>query len=101
MTITVQLTSLLFSLIYGMIFCLLVKINYKFIYCSPIILKILINLLFVIDNVLIYFIILKKINGGIVHIAFLIMILTGFVISKLIINGVSFDFKIKKWYNPS
>lgn len=96
MAINVQLTSLLFSLVYGMIFCVLVKINYKFIYCGPSILRILINMLFIIDNVLIYFIVLRKINGGILHSTFLIMILTGFVITKLIIKRVSFDFKIKK-----
>ncbi|MDD4411381.1 MAG: hypothetical protein PHO58_02610 [Bacilli bacterium] len=61
----------------------------------------LISLVFVIDNVLIYFIGLKKINNGIIHNYFLLMILIGFFIMELIVKKIKerkdrFDFAFKK-----
>jgi hypothetical protein len=55
-------------------------------YKGPLILKILINLLFVLDSVLIYFIVLKRLNDGIIHTYFILMILLGFVVIELILK---------------
>jgi hypothetical protein len=51
------------------------------------------------DCVLLYFILLKKINNGIVHKYFLLCILLGFVISEVLFKKFKFTFQIKKWYN--
>jgi len=99
MAIDIQINSLLFSLLFGFVFSILLRVNYKYIYDGALILKIFTNLLFVIDNVLIYFIGLKKINDGVVHNYFLLMILVGFFIMELIIKKFGFDFGFKKWYN--
>ena len=49
-----------------------------------------IDMLFIIDNVLVYFIILRYINNGIFHIYFSIMIILGFIL------GYFIDKKIRK-----
>lgn len=75
----IQVKSIIFSFIYGGIFSLLLTLNYKFLYNYNGIKKFLINIFFIIDNVLLYFIILNYINNGIVHLYFLISILIGFL----------------------
>ncbi len=96
MSINIQITSLLFSLLFGALFSLFLRINYKYIYKGPIVLKILINIMFVTDNILLYFIILKRINNGIVHTYFLLMILLGFVIAEYLYKRLSIAFKHQK-----
>lgn len=75
MRINIQLISLGYSFLYGIFFYFMLLLNkkylnnkYAFIY----------NLLFIIDNVLLYFIILRYINNGIFHIYFLFTIVLGF-----------------------
>ena len=51
------------------------------------------NLLFIIDNVLLYFIILRYINNGIFHIYFLFTIVLGFSLVYYV------DKKKRIWYN--
>ena len=74
----IQIKSIVFSFLYGMFFSFLLNLNYKFIYYSKGILKILINIFFVVDNVLLYFIILRYINNGIVHFYFLLSLVIGY-----------------------
>lgn len=100
MPIDIQLKSLLFSLFYGVLFSLLLRLNYKYMYNGNIIFNFLINVIFVVDNVLLYFIILKRLNDGVIHSYFFIMILIGFFIMEFIFKKNWFDFKYKKWYNP-
>jgi hypothetical protein len=99
MPIDIQIKSLLFSLFFGFVFSILLRLNYRYIYNGHIILRIVINLMFVIDNVLIYFIVLKRLNDGIIHFYFLLMILLGFVIMELICKKLSFALNRSKWYN--
>lgn len=82
MSLKLQIFSLIFSLIYGFIFYLLMLINKKYLYNHK--LSFIIDILFVLNNVLIYFIILRKINNGIFHIYFLIAFIIGFLISYYI-----------------
>ena len=88
MILKIQLKSIIFSFLYGCFFNLLLKINYKYIYYSKGILKILINLFFVIDNTLLYFIILRYINNGIFHFYFLLSIILGFIFVNILSNKV-------------
>ena len=83
MELKIQIYSLLFSFLYGILFFFLVNINYKYLYHKKIIIKIIINILFIINNVLIYFIIMKLINNGVLHIYFLFTILGGYLLTKL------------------
>ena len=81
-TLIIQIKSLFFSFFYGIFLAILLNLNYKYIYKSKLGYRLLINLLFVISNVLLYFIILKLINDGIIHLYFIFMIIIGFVISN-------------------
>ena len=74
--LNIQINSIIFSFLYGSFFSILLNINYKYIYYSKGIKKILINLFFVIDNILLYFIILRYINNGIFHFYFLNILTT-------------------------
>ena len=84
MRLDYQITTILFSSVYGVILYILLEINYKFIYKSRIIYRIIVTFLFVIFNTLLYFIILRKINYGIVHMYFLLCIFTGYILSNFV-----------------
>lgn len=78
MNLDTQIMSLLFSFGYGIVVSYLFNLNYNFIYKSSILYKIVINFLFCVNLGLIYFLLIKCINNGIVHIYFILMFLLGF-----------------------
>lgn len=77
MALEIQIQSLVFSLIYGMFFALVMNLNYKYIFRTKIYYKIIVNFLFIVNMVLLYFILLRKINNGIFHSYFILMIILG------------------------
>lgn len=82
--LNIQIKSIIFSFLYGVFFSFLTSINYKYIFYSKGIIKLLINLFFVIDNVFLYFIMLRYINNGIIHYYFVIALILGFIsVNKL------------------
>ncbi len=78
MSLNLQIISLVYSFIYGIIFYFLVLINKKYLYDNKY--AFLIDILFIIDNVLLYFIILRYINNGVFHIYFLVMLILGYIL---------------------
>ena len=84
MSLNTQLLTLIFSYIFGFFFSLFLNINHKIIYNSKIIIKLLGTLLVVFSSVLVYFIILLKINNAILHPYELIMITLGFYTENII-----------------
>lgn len=97
MDIKVQIITLVVSFLYGIFFSFFLSLNYKFIYSDKKIFKIIISFLIVIINVLLYFIILRKINCGIFHIYEVLSLILGFIIENWL-SGIIAK-KIKKWYN--
>ena len=93
-----QILTIVFSFIYGIIFYFLLEINYKYIYYGNKIYRIIVTLLFVLCNTIIYFIMLRKINYGIVHIYFLFCLLTGYILSNFVCKNLIVNRK-KQWYN--
>lgn len=79
MSLDIQLYSLGFSFIFGLVFCLLIKINYKFLFMSKKVIQIIGDFVFLIDMSLLYFLGIKIINNGILHIYFFIMFILGWV----------------------
>jgi len=79
MNLIIQIQTLVFSFVYGMFFQYTVCLNYKYLVKSNTYVKILVNFLFVIDHVLLYFFLLLKINNGILHLYFFISFLLGIV----------------------
>lgn len=78
MDLSTQLMSLIFSFAYGIIVSYLFNINYNFIYKTSILYKVVINILFCVNLGLVYFLLIKIINHGVVHIYFVFMFLLGF-----------------------
>lgn len=88
MTLKYQILSSILSIGYGLLFYYLKKINNKYLNNSKVI-----NILFTLDNTLLYFILLKKINNAFFHPYLFIELILGFIIGSYI------DKKYTKWYN--
>ena len=81
-----QIYTILFSTIYGAIFYILIILNKKMLFKGNIFKRILFNLLFNIDLFLIYFIILRYINNGILTYYSYLFITIGSVIAQYTTN---------------
>ena len=93
MDIFIQFKTIIFSFIYGVFFSFFLNINYKYMIENRV-LSFIFSTLFVIVNVLIYFIILKKINYGIFHPYEVLCIVIGFIVENFL-NHLVYK-KIKK-----
>lgn len=82
MNIKVQITIILFSIIYGIIIENLIKINKKSLNPKHFLLKIIISLLFSINICLIYIVFLININDGVLYFKNIIFVLIGYFLSK-------------------
>ena len=89
MILKMQILSLLFSFIYGNFVFWLLEINYRLLYEGKIIYRVIISFLFVMFISLLYFIGLFKINNGIIHIYFFIVLLTGYLLSFVIYRKIN------------
>lgn len=78
MELSTQIMSLVFSFGYGILVSYLFNLNYNFIYKSSILYKVVINILFCVNLGLVYFLLIKIINNGVVHVYFILMFLVGF-----------------------
>ena len=81
MSANLQLICFLASFLYGIFFGLLSKFHFKLIIKYHVIFQLLISLVFVIDMVLGYILIMYHLNLGVFHIYFLIFIFFGYIIS--------------------
>lgn len=79
MSARVQLFTFFVSFLYGILFSLLTRWHFHVLLPNSIIMKYLATILFMIDVVLGYVIIMYHINQGIIHIYFLIFVFLGFV----------------------
>lgn len=83
MLLNTQLQSLFFCFIYGLFFSVIYNISYKYLYGRKIVYKLVTSFLFVTDNVLLFYIILVRINHGIIHPYFILMLLLGFLLGNI------------------
>lgn len=81
MDIKIQILSIIFSFLYGIILSFLIKCNYKFLTSQKKFYKIISNIIFCLDCALLYLLIIKEINNGSLHIYLLILIILGYVVS--------------------
>ena len=81
MDIKTQLIIFLISFLYGFILANLAYLNYKFLQNKSNFFKFLVNLVFTLDIVFVYLVILYKINGGYFHIYFIVTVVFGYIIS--------------------
>ncbi len=78
MNLVLQVTALVFSFIYGVLLSFLYNLNYNILFYKNRIVKIIFNTIFIFDLVLIYFLIMRKINNAIIHPYFYLFICLGF-----------------------
>ena len=83
-----QLYCFFFSFLYGILFGIITNLHFKLICHYHLIFKFLISIVFIIDVVLGYILLMYKLNLGIFHIYFLIFVLIGFICS----------FPLIKWF---
>lgn len=86
MKLSIQIYSLIYSLIYGGIFYLLLDLFNKFTSMKKVYLKVILSWIFVTGMAILYFIGLLYINYGVIHIYFLLSIVCGYVIVYLILK---------------
>lgn len=87
MNYKIQLISLLISFLYGIFFSIVTSYNYRNLYNTSTPFKVTINIVFILDVVLLYIIIMYKINKGIFHLYFILMVILGFIVSHNKINA--------------
>lgn len=98
MSLNIQIYSLLFSFLYGIILYILLEINYRFLFEGKIIYRVIISFLFVMVLSLVYFLVLLKINNGVLHLYFFLSMFTGYLLSFVIYKKLIVKRK-KVWYN--
>ncbi len=96
MSLNEQIISLVFSFVYGIFLAFSYNFNYNLLFNKTKIFKAFFNILLVFDLVLIYFLLIKKINGGIIHPYFYILIVIGFIINFNFSKRLRKFFKIKE-----
>ena len=89
MILSTQILSLIYSFFYGIFLFFLLELNYKLLYTGKMLYKIIISFLFVMFISLLYFYGLLKINNGIIHIYFLIVMFTGYMLSFVIYSKIN------------
>lgn len=97
MNLNIQITTIIFSFLFGIFFSICLNVNYKLIYESKKIIKIIFTLVLIIFEILLYFLILLKINYGIIHIYGILSIILGFILENYLNKlFIKFYKKIKR-----
>lgn len=91
----IQIISFIFSFIFGILFYLTSKLNFNFIKKYNVIFRYLITIAYVLDVSLIYIICMFKINYGIIHIYFVLILFLGFFLASLYCKKIRKYCKIK------
>lgn len=88
MNLKIQVFSLLFSFFYGILFSFLINVHYQFLFFKKKWVQIVVTILFLLDMALLYFLILRIINNGIIHIYFYLMIFLGFYLTFPVLKKI-------------
>ena len=95
MIVSLQLLALLINFLYGFILFFLSYINYLFIKKEPVLVKILITVVFMLDYTFVYLVIFYRLTSGIFHIFYLFLFILGYYTAyKFKVNGI-----LKKIFN--
>ena len=84
MDLHLQIITSVFSFVFGILFSLFLRVNYKIIYNSHKFIKLLGTFLVVIISVMSYFLLLQKLNNALFHPYHLILLIIGFMTSHLL-----------------
>lgn len=86
MSIRIQIISIIFSFIFGIFFSIFTNVNYRYLFSKNKMYKVFFTFIYVLDATLLYFLIIKKLNGGVVHLYFLLFIGFGFLVGLIKLN---------------
>ena len=86
MNLSIQIESFSFSFLYGILYYLFLKRLLIFMNGVNNIQKILYSIVFTLLESILYFLILIKINNGIIHVYFILMIFCGYFLCKFIVK---------------
>jgi len=90
MELTVQVKSLLFSFIFGIIYSFIILLSNKLIYHKKMSIKFFVSAFVTLGSSIAYFFTLKTINEGIIHPYFMLSLIIGYYLSiKYIICKVN------------
>lgn len=89
MDINLQIFCFCFSFIFGFIYYFLSTYNIKYVKNLHIILSTIITLMFIVNCVLVYLIVLYKINSGVFHVYFFFMIFLGYALGSYVYKIMS------------
>ena len=78
--LSVQIPSLLISFIYGIVIYYIINFFYNFICNKKVILRFTLSFLLIFFLGLLYFLILLRVNNGIIHIYFYLLLFGGYII---------------------
>lgn len=95
MELKLQIISLIFSTFYGIVFSICTNLNYRFLFSKNKVFKIVFTIIYIIDFSLLYFLLIKKINQGVIHEYFLLAIGVGYLISFVSFTKIVNNFKAK------
>ena len=84
MGLTEQFLSFILSFFFGIFIYIIFKYNKKYLYDKNIIKRFLFATIFFVDIVLLYFLLMKNINGGVINLYFIMFVLLGIVYKKYV-----------------
>ena len=87
MRLIIQIQALVVSFVYGIVLSYIIRCQYKYMFNSILWYRIIFNIFFVFDIVLIYFYLLRIINDGAFHIYFLFLIVIGYILGNSLIKS--------------
>ena len=86
MELSLQIKSLVLSFIYGILLSYIIRLQYKYLFMSKFIYKIILNIFFMFDITMVYFYILRIVNNGVFHLYFLIILILGYLLGNSLIH---------------
>lgn len=96
MNYKLQIISFIVSFLFGIFFYLTSLLNYKIIKKHSKVIKYLITFVYIIDISLLYVLLMYKVNYGIIHIYFIIVLFLGFLFGNKYCKYLRKFCKIKK-----
>ncbi len=94
MTANMQLLTFIFSFLYGIIASFLFKLNYKIVNNLKRVFNNILTIIFTLDVLIIYVILVYYLNNGYLHIYFIVILLLGIYVGLSCLKGV----KLRKIY---
>ncbi len=84
MALKEQILTIILSIIYGFFFYLMIYLNKKILFQKNVFKRIISNILFIIDMILIYFVMIRYINNAVLTYYSYLFIIIGILLQKII-----------------